>query len=104
MSLTPEQLAYLRAELIEHGTIYAESDDRAQIAQYLDKQLSVRIIPAGHRAYRKGIRIDLVPPSTCENAPHDCESAYNCCDCGTGKCGCYYCWSCNACDTCKGEA
>jgi len=29
-----------------------------------------------------------------------CEHIYNCCDCGGNQCGCRYCWSCNACDTC----
>ena len=29
-----------------------------------------------------------------------CEEAFNCCDCGGNECGCAYCWSCNACDTC----
>lgn len=35
----------------------------------------------------------------------DCEDRYDCCDCGTQDsehgCGCRYCWSCNACDSCK---
>lgn len=35
----------------------------------------------------------------------DCEDRYDCCDCGTQDsehgCGCSYCWSCNACDSCK---
>lgn len=30
-----------------------------------------------------------------------CVDIYNCCDCGGLDCGCYYCWSCNACDHCK---
>lgn len=34
-------------------------------------------------------------------APHDCSSMFNCCDCGGNNCGCRYCWSCNACDTCR---
>lgn len=33
----------------------------------------------------------------------DCEHMYNCCDCGGNECGCPYCWSCNACDTCKNK-
>lgn len=36
-----------------------------------------------------------------------CEKLYNCCDCGTkdqdNGCGCYYCWSCNACEECLKE-
>jgi hypothetical protein len=36
-----------------------------------------------------------------------CDEMYRCCDCGTDLesstgCGCAYCWSCNACDSCKG--
>lgn len=29
-----------------------------------------------------------------------CENLYNCCDCGGHNCGCAYCWSCRACETC----
>jgi hypothetical protein len=25
----------------------------------------------------------------------------SCCDCGGAECGCAYCWSCNACDSCR---
>lgn len=32
-----------------------------------------------------------------------CSELYNCCDCGTGNCGCAYCFSCNACDHCLNE-
>ena len=36
-----------------------------------------------------------------------CEDLYNCCDCGCedseNGCGCAYCWSCNACETCKAK-
>lgn len=43
----------------------------------------------------------------CESVTKDnkltCEDLYNCCDCGGVECGCPYCWSCNACDTCKDE-
>jgi len=42
----------------------------------------------------------------CENTSeldnHDCSTLFNCCDCGGVDCGCSYCWSCNACDSCKG--
>jgi len=31
----------------------------------------------------------------------DCNSYYDCCDCGGNDCGCAYCWSCKACDNCK---
>ena len=36
---------------------------------------------------------------------NDCSSALNCCDCGREDferdgCGCRYCYSCNACETC----
>lgn len=42
----------------------------------------------------------------CENgaAPYDCASVYNCCDCGNPDSRfacCDYCWSCNACNTCR---
>lgn len=47
----------------------------------------------------------------CENITddnkYDCSELFNCCDCGVEDddeddgCGCAYCWSCNACDTCK---
>jgi hypothetical protein len=36
------------------------------------------------------------------NCEMDCNEMYNCCDCGGHNCGCRYCWSCNACDACKG--
>lgn len=29
-----------------------------------------------------------------------CSDIYNCCDCGGDNCGCIYCWSCNACESC----
>ena len=33
--------------------------------------------------------------------PHlTCSELFNCCDCGGHDCGCRYCWTCNACDTC----
>lgn len=32
-----------------------------------------------------------------------CENIYDCCDCGGNECGCAYCWSCNACDTCRNQ-
>lgn len=35
-----------------------------------------------------------------EGSRIDCDGMYNCCDCGGNDCGCMYCWSCNACDTC----
>ena len=31
----------------------------------------------------------------------DCNSYYDCCDCGDNDCGCAYCWSCQACDSCE---
>ena len=31
---------------------------------------------------------------------HDCNTLYNCCDCGGAGCGCSGCWSCNACEHC----
>lgn len=37
------------------------------------------------------------------NKSMDCEELYNCCDCGGNDCGCPYCWSCNACESCKDE-
>lgn len=38
----------------------------------------------------------------CENSVDrfTCSELYNCCDCGGSGCGCRYCWSCNACETC----
>lgn len=41
----------------------------------------------------------------CENQEfnHDCSTLYDCCDCGDNECGCAYCWSCNACETCKND-
>ncbi|MFS1427529.1 hypothetical protein LMH73_010265 [Vibrio splendidus] len=43
----------------------------------------------------------------CENLNSDyaksCSDLYNCCDCGTGNCGCRYCFSCNACSVCLDE-
>lgn len=30
----------------------------------------------------------------------ECSELFNCCDCGGNDCGCSYCWSCNACETC----
>lgn len=30
-----------------------------------------------------------------------CSDQYDCCDCGTGECGCQYCWSCRACEVCN---
>jgi len=35
-----------------------------------------------------------------DNRSLDCAELYNCCDCGGSDCGCAYCWSCNACDSC----
>lgn len=32
----------------------------------------------------------------------ECESLFNCCDCGGNECGCRYCFSCNACEQCLG--
>lgn len=34
---------------------------------------------------------------------YDCNTMYNCCDCGGEGCGCGYCFSCNACDHCLKE-
>ena len=33
----------------------------------------------------------------------NCEDLYDCCDCGGHDCGCAYCWSCNACESCLEE-
>ena len=32
-----------------------------------------------------------------------CREMYNCCDCGGNDCRCRYCFSCNACEICRGE-
>ena len=32
-----------------------------------------------------------------------CFDRYDCCDCGGNDCGCYYCFSCNACDRCLND-
>lgn len=34
------------------------------------------------------------------NGYADCFSVFTCCDCGGKDCGCRYCWSCRACDSC----
>ena len=39
--------------------------------------------------------IDLIVKKT-----DDCSAYYTCCDCGGNECGCAYCWSCNACESC----
>ncbi|HAS5696685.1 hypothetical protein [Vibrio cholerae] len=36
-----------------------------------------------------------------DNQGNCCSEHYNCCNCGTGNCGCRYCFSCNACSFCK---
>ena len=40
-------------------------------------------------------------------ATNTCDDFYNCCDCGTDDnengCGCAYCWSCNACESCLND-
>jgi hypothetical protein len=45
-------------------------------------------------------------PCEYSGTDYECsERGLNCCDCGSGGgagCGCSYCWSCNACDNCKG--
>jgi hypothetical protein len=46
---------------------------------------------------------------SCEHASNgmDCSDMYNCCDCGgdvDNGCGCAYCWSCNACESCLDES
>lgn len=33
----------------------------------------------------------------------ECSEMYDCCRCGGNKCGCAYCFDCNACHVCKGE-
>jgi len=33
----------------------------------------------------------------------NCETMYDCCDCGGNECGCRGCWSCNACEDCLDE-
>jgi hypothetical protein len=38
-----------------------------------------------------------------DNPNLDCSELYDCCDCAGEDCGCRYCWSCNACDSCKGD-
>jgi len=38
-----------------------------------------------------------------DNGNHDCSVMFDCCDCGGYDCGCAYCWSCNACETCLEE-
>lgn len=42
-----------------------------------------------------------------EDSGFTCGDRFNCCNCGsdgTGNgCGCPYCWSCNACDSCKAD-
>ena len=61
--------------------------------------------------------VQLKVDNTCEHSnafgtnrkglPYTCGDMYNCCDCGTNDedkgCGCSYCFSCNACETCKNE-
>lgn len=32
--------------------------------------------------------------------PSDCRGLNDCCDCGGNECGCAYCFSCNACESC----
>lgn len=31
-----------------------------------------------------------------------CQNFFDCCDCGGEECGCAYCWTCNACEACRG--
>lgn len=52
----------------------------------------------------------MVDEPACEelgygNSKHTCDTLYDCCDCGDREngCGCAYCWSCQACDTCYGD-
>jgi hypothetical protein len=33
----------------------------------------------------------------------NCNSHYDCCDCGGNDCGCGYCFSCNCCELCRIE-
>lgn len=51
--------------------------------------------------------INEILDNDCENinceVARDCSELYNCCDCGGNNCGCAYCFSCNACETCLGE-
>lgn len=51
----------------------------------------------------KGVIMEILD-DMCENLNSDqqmsCEEMFNCCDCGTGECGCPYCWSCHACYVC----
>ena len=33
----------------------------------------------------------------------ECGTMYDCCDCGGENCGCAYCFSCHACESCLSE-
>jgi hypothetical protein len=70
MTLTPEKLAYLRADLIEHGTVYAEKADREQIARYLGEQNTFHAIITPSGAH--GLRIELQNNARwCGTCKHD---------------------------------
>lgn len=51
--------------------------------------------------------IDEFLNNMCESLNSDiataCSDLYNCCDCGSGHCGCGYCFSCNACSECLSD-
>lgn len=58
--LTAEQLAYLRQELIERGTVFIVANDVDQVEAYLIKtETAVTISPADERY----CRIELLAPS-----------------------------------------
>lgn len=35
-----------------------------------------------------------------KDGKYDCDSLFDCCNCGGNDCGCRYCFSCNACENC----
>lgn len=37
------------------------------------------------------------------NKQDTCSDLYNCCDCGGENCGCAYCFSCHACESCLSD-
>lgn len=60
-----------------------------------------QIFPA---QYGSGEHETIEKPATClvviERGDYDCALLLRCCDCGENRCGCIYCWSCNACENC----
>ncbi len=84
--------------LSKHGYTPTITDGKALSVGFFKSEAAVLRV--------KGIITDILDDmceNLCSSTAICCSALYNCCNCGSGNCGCAYCWSCNACSECTGS-